>query len=673
MMIFSCIALLASLAASEAAPAVFASYPTTAEQWGVWELMLRGPSDGDVVNPFVDVSFNASFTLGDTNTSSNATTIAVAGFYDGSGTYVLRFSPPLRGTWRFMTFSNTRSLCGHNGSIVVVGAHPNQHGPVLSRGHELVHADGTSHVSTGTTCYQWASMPLATQRATLTSLTATAGRGTAWGAFNKVRMTVFPKWYEYNHQNPVEVGAPFDILPGSAAANASTWGCVGGGCPSVAGSFDLQRFNVTFWRNFEGLVRQLGAAGIIADVILFHPYDNGHWGFDCLGGRDGAVYDPANDDFYLRYAAARLSAFSNVWWAMANEWSFCACKSYNATADNGPRTPVWDHLFRTLSDADPYGRQASIHNGNLLYNHSRPWITHVSLQGHIDDTAGLRLQYAKPVVWDEVKYEGNITDAWGALSGPEEADRFWLAAAKGVFAGHSDTVLDWRLGAHDDAQPLWWAKGGTLRGESPPRIAWFRQQSVAGDPTTGRPRLVGASSGVPTVLANGLGNFADALTASDGSQALLRFSRPGDWAVPLPTTPRPMPTGLCEKLEGVNCNDENIRNAGTVYHESGCCALCASDPECLAWTWNRGYPGQACWIKTGCTSRTSGDANVVSGVGALGPGPGPHMPAANHKWEIWHLDAWAMTASLVRTVSGENATIITAPAVPFIVQIVRRS
>ena len=69
MMIFSCIALLASLAASEAAPAVFASYPTTAEQWGVWELMLRGPSDGDVVNPFVDVSFNASFTLGDTNTS----------------------------------------------------------------------------------------------------------------------------------------------------------------------------------------------------------------------------------------------------------------------------------------------------------------------------------------------------------------------------------------------------------------------------------------------------------------------------------------------------------------------------------------------------------------------------------------------------------------------------
>ena len=89
---------------------------------------------------------------------------------------------------------------------------------------------------------------------------------------------------------------------------------------------------------------------------------------------------------------------------MANEWNFVACKSYNTTVDNGP-TPVWDHLFRTLGAADVYGRQTSIHNGNLLYNHSRPWITHVSLQGHLDDTAGLRLQYGKPVVWDEVKHK----------------------------------------------------------------------------------------------------------------------------------------------------------------------------------------------------------------------------------------------------------------------------
>ena len=50
------------------------------------------------------------------------------------------------------------------------------------------------------------------------------------------------------------------------------------------------------------------------------------------GGRDPRTYDTKHDDFYLQYLAARLSAYKNVWWAMANEWSFCGCKSYGATA-----------------------------------------------------------------------------------------------------------------------------------------------------------------------------------------------------------------------------------------------------------------------------------------------------------------------------------------------------
>ena len=85
---------------------------------------------------------------------------------------------------------------------------------------------------------------------------------------------------------------------------------------------------------------------------------------------------------------------------MANEWNFCSCKSFGSKVDNGP-TPVWDALFQTLSAADPYGRQMSIHNGALLYNHSQPWISHVSLQGHESDTPDLRTLYGKPVIWDE--------------------------------------------------------------------------------------------------------------------------------------------------------------------------------------------------------------------------------------------------------------------------------
>ena len=74
--------------------------------------------------------------------------------------------------------------------------------------------------------------------------------------------------------------------------------------------------------------------------------------------------------------------------------------------------PIWDELCQMLQAADPYKRQMSIHNGNLLYNHSRPWISHVSLQGLEDRTADIRARYGKPVVWDEVQCEyGQCTGA----------------------------------------------------------------------------------------------------------------------------------------------------------------------------------------------------------------------------------------------------------------------
>jgi hypothetical protein len=75
-------------------------------------------------------------------------------------------------------------------------------------------------------------MPKATQERTLQTLAA--ANATHPPPFNKIRMTVFPKWYQYNHQNPVEVGAAFEIAPGSVAANRTAWECVGRETPLLA-------------------------------------------------------------------------------------------------------------------------------------------------------------------------------------------------------------------------------------------------------------------------------------------------------------------------------------------------------------------------------------------------------------------------------------------------------
>ena len=109
--------------------------------------------------------------------------------------------------------------------------------------------------------------------------------------FNKMRMTVFPKWYWFNHVEP-------EYYPYKGTA-PNKW--------------DFKTFNPLFWQRLDKRVEELMAAGVQADIILFHPYDNGHWGFDCMGGRDPETYNTAHDNFYLRYLAARLSAFSNVW------------------------------------------------------------------------------------------------------------------------------------------------------------------------------------------------------------------------------------------------------------------------------------------------------------------------------------------------------------------------
>lgn len=506
-------ALLAPLALS------LSGAPST-PQWGLFQLNLTGPAESSSYNPFEKVVVSATF-----EHHGSRGVLEVTGFFDGGARYCVRFSPPAQGEWTYTTASNVPELSNVTGSLVVQGVQGK--GPVRSRGFGLYTADGEPHVSVGTTSYQWASMPREMQKETLRTLRT--------APFNKQRMTIFPKWYVYNHQNPVEVGTAFEIRPGSAAENASAWGCVGGQCPSLKGSFDLRRPNVSFWHNYEGLLREMNEIGVVADIILFHPYDGGHWGFDCMGGEDPATYNTTHDKFYLRYMAARLSAFSNVWWSMANEWSFNRCKGRgtNSSAAQSP-SPVWDELFETLAAADPYDRQTSIHNGNLLYNHSRPWISHVSLQGHEGDTAVLRAKYGKPVIWDEVQYEGRLPCcAWGSLSAEEMEDRFWLAASLGVYAGHSETIL--RPGVQDDdRQPLWWAKGGSLVGGSPSRIGFYRARLAAG--------LLGPDFGAATPRQEQFGEtpaydgtaVANSLTAMDNRSMLVRFLRLGTWVVPLP-------------------------------------------------------------------------------------------------------------------------------------------
>jgi hypothetical protein len=379
------------------------------ERWDRLELQLNGPRDG---NPFIDVQFSAEF-------RQPNRVLRVDGFYDGAGVYKLRFSPDTEGEWTYITHSNRRELDGQKGTLLCAPASPKNHGPVSVRGvWEFSHADGAPYLPFGTTCYAWTHQPAALQDQTVATLRQSP--------FNKLRMCVFPKWYEYNRDEP-----PLYPFPRTAA-----------------GVNDYTRFVPEFFANLEARVAQLQALGIQADLILFHPYD--HWGY--------ALMPPDADDRYLRYVVARLAAFRNVWWSVANEWDLVKNK-----------TPAdWDRYFRVIQESDPYSRLRSIHHSVVMYDHGKPWVTHLSVQGdEFSKTAEWRTLYRKPVIFDECKYEGNIPKRWGDISARELTRRFWLGTASGAYVGHGETYLD----PHDI---LWWSKGGTLHGESPRRIAFLR-------------------------------------------------------------------------------------------------------------------------------------------------------------------------------------------------------
>ena len=388
----------------------------TVGQWGVFELALHGPTNG---NPFADVQFSARFTQG-------GTAVEAKGFYDGDGIYRVRFMPETQGEWHYVTESSSPELNGETGEFIVTRPSPENHGPVrVAHTYHFAYADGTPYRELGTTCYAWIHQSEALQEETLKTLAASP--------FNKLRMCVFPKRYEWNTNEPLLY--PFEGEP------TTNW--------------DFTRFNPAFFQHLERRILDLQKLGIEADVILFHPYDGGHWGFDRMS--------PDADDRYLHYIVVRLAAYRNVWWSLANEWDFMKAKKESDFVRFG----------EIVSHDDPYHHLLSIHNGSKIFNNTLPFITHASIQnGSAVECPGsaelYRDVYRKPVVYDEVKYEGNIESRWGQLSPEEMVFRFWNATVAGTYCGHGETY-------RSDDQILWWSKGGVLKGQSPARLAFLKK------------------------------------------------------------------------------------------------------------------------------------------------------------------------------------------------------
>ena len=425
------------------------NYLKEVERWCAYEVSVPGRADG---NPFTDYSISGLF-------KGKNEEVAADGFYDGGGVYKVRFMPSFEGDYTFQisgTFSETGDE--YTGGFTVTAAGENNHGPVRVNGYHFAYEDGTPHYSVGTTCYVWALQAKDLQEKTLENLKK--------GYFNKIRFCVFPKHYLYNLHEPISY--PYEGTPckfdGEITGNFMRLMGVQPG-----NDWDFTRFNPEHFHNIENAIEELCALGIEADLIVMHPYDR--WGFSQMS--------PEQDDLYWKYVLARFSAYRNIWWSLANEYDLLRTKTI---AD-------WERYASIICEKDPYKHLRSIHNCGPMYDHTRPWITHCSIQRtDVYKCAELvdeyRIRYGKPVVLDEIAYEGNIDQGWGNISGQELVRRFWEATVRGGYAGHGETYVH-------PQDILWWSHGGDLHGDSPERIRFLYEKVLAEIPGPGLKRYQG--------------------------------------------------------------------------------------------------------------------------------------------------------------------------------------
>lgn len=366
---------------------------------------------------WVEIDLQAEFACG-------GETVRTKGFYAGKNSYKVRFLPRRPGTYIW----KVTGLVEAEGEFVCSAAKNKNsqktlegtgHGMVQTEELHFVYEDGTRYTPVGTTVYALAHQPPALIEQTFETLSN--------APYNKLRWCVFPKSFPYNENEPGFY--PFEKTAG--------------------GKWDVHRPSMDFWEHFEKILVRLEQMGMQTDLILFHPYDR--WGFCELTMEENLVY--------LDYVLRRLAAFPSVWWSLANE--------YDMMFERGMED--WFVMENYIAANDPYHHLLSNHQCVVPYDFTRKNITHCSLQiRDVDRVKEFMNQYQKPVIYDECAYEGDLPMDWGNISGFELVHRFWGLYAQGAYGTHGEVFL-----SPDDV--LWWAKGGILKGESTPRIAFLKE------------------------------------------------------------------------------------------------------------------------------------------------------------------------------------------------------
>lgn len=256
--------------------------------------------------------------------------LIVPGFYDGNGTWKIRFSPTVPGVWNLRTLSPVAELNGRTESAIQCSPNTSSviHGGLTVdplHPHHFVYQDGTRYFLMGYEAdWLWAVGLEDPQRKEMRRLI----QQIAANGFNHVLTNIYAydTGWSPGKKNQWDLGpAPIYAWEGTNEKP------------------DHSRLNPGYFKRYDEMVEALRDQGIVAHLMIKVYNKKVNW--PERGSRD--------EERYFRYVTARYQGFSNVVWDFSKE-------SYNEKDK-----VLQKRLIDLVRATDAYHRLTTAHDNDI--------------------------------------------------------------------------------------------------------------------------------------------------------------------------------------------------------------------------------------------------------------------------------------------------------------------
>lgn len=303
-----------------------ASQPIHCQQWEVIDVAFE--LKNLPANP-TDADFSATFTA-ESSDGESSKPLSAAGFFDGGNRYVIRFTPPAPGVWRYTTQSSVEALNGRSGALKVAAGKPGRKGGIIvdeENATRFRYQSGDDYFPIAFES-DWL-FALDAENADDIPLTRTFVDQLAESGFNQVVMNVFAydvKWPKDERlETQYEYGSP-RVFP------------FGGNNERP----DFSNLNVEYFQRLDRVIDYLDQKGIAAHLMIYVWNKRVSW----------PDADSKADNRYFDYVAKRYQAFPNLIWDISKEALGYGHTDVNYISDRIARLRELDHYNRLITVHD---------------------------------------------------------------------------------------------------------------------------------------------------------------------------------------------------------------------------------------------------------------------------------------------------------------------------------